>query len=118
MFICAQGIRSIGNHHLGIQWHFFLRQLVVCSGWTVQCRQISIGSIEILTYFTGLFTATSYAQLLNLIFGLCWLFILIAEDITEDLITFNDDVKTAHENRAQLKKSFCDLVHVYSDAKE
>lgn len=54
----------------------------------------------------------------NLVFGSCWLFICIAKDITQDVIEFNEIVTTTKENRTELTKQFCDLVQIYSNAKE
>ena len=49
----------------------------------------------------------------SIIFGSCWLFIFIAEDIAKDLANFNSN-ETTNENL----KRFCDVVQMYSDAKE
>lgn len=43
----------------------------------------------------------------------------MAEDITQDLAAFNIIVKTtSDENRTELTKCFCDLVQIYTDAKQ
>lgn len=58
-------------------------------------------------------------QFLNLLFGSCWLFMFIAEDITQDVIAFNNMAKTAsNENCTELIKRFCDMVQIYSDVKQ
>lgn len=59
-------------------------------------------------------------QFLNLVFGSCWLFIFMADDITQDVVAFNiaTMTTTSHENRTDLTKRFCDMVHIYSDAKQ
>lgn len=59
-------------------------------------------------------------QFLNFVFGSCWLFIFIAEDITKDLAAFNTITKTttSDENRAEVIKHFCDIVQNYTDAKQ
>lgn len=54
----------------------------------------------------------------NTVFGACWLFIHIAEDITKELSAFNNDIETSKENRVELSKRFCDLIQVYSDANQ
>lgn len=56
---------------------------------------------------------------LNIIFGSCWLFIVIAEDITNDLITFNIKIKKAprYSDCAELVESLCVVIRLYSDAK-
>lgn len=51
-------------------------------------------------------------------FGSCWLFISIANDITKELTDFNVVVKSSDGNHPKLTKRFCDLVQVYSDAKQ
>lgn len=68
----------------------------------------------------SLFAAASVLQFLNLLFGSCWPFILIAVDITKDLEAFNNDVRTPSENlvNAKLTKCFCGLIQIYSDAKQ
>lgn len=59
-------------------------------------------------------------QFLNLVFGSCWLFIVIAEDITQDVVEFNIVVGTssANTNHTELMKRFCDMVQTHSDAKQ
>lgn len=49
--------------------------------------------------------------------GSCWLFILFAKDITNDLklLEINGKLK---RNRAEGKRRFCRIVRVYSDVKE
>lgn len=68
----------------------------------------------------ALLAAIIYIQFTNLIFGSCWLFIFIAEDITEDVAAFNiaSVARKPNGNRAKLTKRFCDLVQTYSDAKQ
>lgn len=74
--------------------------------WTAQCAEV-------------IPTATIIAQILSLIFGSCWLFICMAEDITQDVVEFSFIVTTStDENRTELSKRFCDLIQIYSDAKE
>ena len=41
----------------------------------------------------------------------------MAKDITKDLITFNQNVKN-NKNQEQREKCFCDIIQLYSDAKE
>lgn len=66
-------------------------------------------------------TATIYVQFLNLVFGSCWLFVFIAEDITKDVFAFNIIAKaktTSNENHTELTKCFRDMVQIYSEAKQ
>lgn len=60
------------------------------------------------------FTAT---VLFNFFLGSCWLFFAMAEDITKDLVAFNNDVKR-NDNPEERIKLFCDIVQLYSDAKK
>lgn len=62
--------------------------------------------------------ASADVQFLCLIFGSCWLFIFIAEDIAKDLIAFNIIAKTSNANHSELTKRFCDIVQIFTDAKE
>lgn len=59
----------------------------------------------------------------NIIFGSNWLFIAMVEDITNDIVEFNNRVKILKANnevsdRAKLKKSFCNVIQNYSDVKQ
>lgn len=59
----------------------------------------------------------------GIIFGSCWLFVVIAKDITNDVAAFNNTVETLKiehidRNRAELLKSFCDIMQNYLDAKQ
>lgn len=61
----------------------------------------------------------------NYLFGSCYLFIFIADDITKDLRTFNTAVAASTEtkssnasNRAELINQFCAVIQFYADAKE
>lgn len=59
-----------------------------------------------------------FTQFPNLLIGSCWLFIFIAEDLTQDLIALNMIAKTTtHESHAELTKHLCNMVHMDSDAK-
>lgn len=67
----------------------------------------------------GLTAGSSFIQFPNLFLGSGWLFIFIAEDITQDLTVFNNMVKTTKsKNHAELIKYFCDMVQIYLYAKE
>lgn len=75
--------------------------------WFTQCAGCIVGvNIDI--------------QFLNLVFGSCWLFIFIAEDITQDVIEFNLFVAeaTSNEDRTECTKRFRGMVQVYTDAKQ
>lgn len=56
----------------------------------------------------------------NIIFGSSWLFIVIAEDITNDVAKFNANTIKITKNcdRAELMERFCYIIQNYSDAKE
>ena len=48
-----------------------------------------------------------------------WLFIYMAEDIKNDMAEFNDIVKTQENvDRAELMERFCNIIQLYSDAKQ
>lgn len=76
--------------------------------------------LEYLSQFVELAVfITCFLQFLNFIFGSCWLFIFIAEDLTKDSTAFNDAItKKDDANDAELTKQFCDLVQIYLDAKQ
>lgn len=74
--------------------------------WLIQC----IGAMP---------ATINTVHFLNVIFGPGWLFICIAEDITQHVTAFNINVQsTSDKYRTKLPKSFCDLVQIYSDAKQ
>lgn len=50
-------------------------------------------------------------------FGSCWLFVFIADDITRDLVAFNKG-EVVNKNRAEKVTRFCDIIRIYSDAKQ
>lgn len=58
-------------------------------------------------------------QCFGIVFGSCWIFIVIANDITNDMATVNKIVKI-HEDidSADLMKRFCNLIQEYSGAKQ
>lgn len=57
-------------------------------------------------------------QFLSLVFGSCWFFIFITNDINRDLAAFKTAIETPNENQSDLTKRFCNLVQIYSDVKE
>lgn len=59
-----------------------------------------------------------YAQFTSFLFGSCWFFIFVAKDITTDFDTFNADVKSQDGNRQKLRENFCNLIEIFSDAKQ
>lgn len=70
-------------------------------------------------WVVGPTSGSLYIQFPNIFFASCWLFMFIAEDITQDVLKFNTIVTTtSDETCAELTKRFCDTVHIYSDAKE
>lgn len=60
----------------------------------------------------------THARFLILIIVTAWLFIVFADDITRDMVAFNVSAQTTNENHAKLTRDFCDLIQIYSDAKE
>lgn len=65
-------------------------------------------------------TAVSNVYIQFPVFASCWLFISIAEDITNEMASFNIVIKTSNRNRTALgiTKQFCDIGQCYSDAKQ
>lgn len=56
---------------------------------------------------------------LNFVFGSCWLFIVIADDITNDVGRFNDIIAIRDtDDRMELMERFRDIVEHYADAKQ
>lgn len=66
----------------------------------------------------GMYEVIIFAPFFCYIFASCWLFINIADDITNDVVALNNAVKTPDTGRAELMKRFCDIVQFYTDAKE
>lgn len=67
----------------------------------------------------AIFIVFIYMQFLNLLFGSCWFFIFVAEDITRDVSAFNKYTRTkSTEERAKLTKRFFDITEIHSDAKK
>lgn len=62
--------------------------------------------------------ATVHIQFLNLVLGSFWLFVVIAEDIANDLAEFNLIVRICDRNRTELMKRFCGIVKIYADAQQ
>lgn len=55
----------------------------------------------------------------GIIFGSMWLFIVIAQDIQNDMAEFNQTVKTPNDDDCEgMAERFRDIVQLYSDAKE
>lgn len=58
-------------------------------------------------------------QFVNFFIGSSWLFINMAEDITQDVVAFNSiDEPITDENRTEKTRQFGDMVQGYSDAKQ
>lgn len=68
--------------------------------------------------FGTIFVMVVYMQIINIVYESCWLFIIIAQDIAEDLVEFNKNVQTPSENREKMTKRFRELVEIFSDAKK
>lgn len=76
--------------------------------------------MAVLAQLGGVFqTGITFGQNLNYFFGACWLIKFIAEDITKDVTRFNTAAaEPCDGNREALTKRFCDLVKIYSYAKQ
>lgn len=71
---------------------------------------------------------TSIVPFFSYLFGSCWLFLFVADDITKDLTAFNIDVITTERafttrtldtlNCAELMNKFCATIRIYTHAKE
>lgn len=64
----------------------------------------------------GASVASIYTQFLNIFIGSCWFFTFTAEDITQDVVAFN--IMQSAATKAELTRRFCDIVQIYSDAKQ
>lgn len=76
--------------------------------WLAQCAGVS----AVLIISTAIF---------NIIFGSIWLFIVIAEDLTNDMAAFNNNiVKIIQKNhdRDELMGRFREIIQNYTDAKQ
>lgn len=61
----------------------------------------------------------STIQFPSLLFGSCWIFITIAQDITHDVAAFNFTATIiSNKNRAELEERFRGMVHIYSETKQ
>lgn len=61
--------------------------------------------------------ATTTIVFYNFTFGSCWLFMVMAEEMTKELSALNTGVQ-ANGNRAEWMACLCDLIQLHSDAKE
>lgn len=70
--------------------------------------------------FAGLLAVVlATISLYSLIFASCWLFVTITDDITQELVAFNIDVEISDgTDHDELMRYFCDIVQLYSDAKQ
>lgn len=73
-----------------------------------------------LSEISGCFATYAVEIPLNsLIFASSWLLITINDDLTQELAAFNDDLKTLNKSdHLELVRRFCDIIQLYSDAKE
>lgn len=93
---------SLPHHRLPFDWHTPFGYLVAFF-----CQYIGSACIM-----------TGYIQFFSLLFGSFWLFIVIADDMTNELATLNNIVKTTNGNRMELMKRFCHIIQTYADAQE
>lgn len=71
--------------------------------------------------YAGALTEVSiYTQIVVLVFGTCYLFVIIAEDITKDLEAFNTAARTVGSAnwKAEMMMRLCNLLQIYTDAKQ
>lgn len=62
---------------------------------------------------------TSSAPFYNIVLGSCWLFIVIVEDITNDMAAFNHTVNAPTDcDRSELMGRFYDIMQSYSEVKQ
>lgn len=74
--------------------------------WIGQCAGIGAIVLIVIAFF-------------GIVFGSSWLFIVIADDIKNDVAAFNDIVETQkHCDRAMLVKRFRDILKHYLNAKQ
>lgn len=99
IFFCIWGKKSLFDSKT--PFGYFWTWLVQCSGATPISAVVT--------------------QFLNLVFGTGWLFIFIAEHVTQDVAAFNTIVantKLSDKNCVELTKRFCAMVRIYLDAKQ
>lgn len=62
-----------------------------------------------------------FIQFPNIFLCSCWVFILIAEDLTRDSVASNfiaAAISKKNDVEIELMISFCDMVHIYLNAKQ
>lgn len=99
--------RHQANFEFNRRWPFdWKTPLGYLMAWLVQSAMCATAGLTDIVFF-------------NLIFGSCWLFIHMSEDTTMDLAAFNTDITSNRKKiRPQTMKSFCDIVQLYTDAKQ
>lgn len=73
--------------------------------WLGQCT--GIGSVVI-----------TVASLFGIVFGSNWLFIVMADDVTNDLVAFNNTVSIQNDSDTRMMEQFCVIIQNYMDAKQ
>ena len=64
-------------------------------------------------------TVTACISFFNCVFASCWLFMVIIEDITNDMAAFNNSIETLNDgHRADLMDHFCKIIQLYTNAKQ
>lgn len=63
-------------------------------------------------------TVSVCIQFITLLLGFCYFFYFIAADLTNDMAEVNAAVQSSKRNYAELLKSFCNIVRLYSDTKQ
>lgn len=54
-----------------------------------------------------------------LMFASSWLFVAITDEITQELTAFNNNIKIlAEKNHGKLIRCLCDIIQLYSNAKQ
>lgn len=74
--------------------------------WIVQLAGLLVVVLALMSFY-------------SLMFASCWLFVTITDDIAQELVAFNIDVDASSgSNHDELMRYFCDIVQLYSDAKQ
>lgn len=112
-----------GSYEQQTVWYcgwFLLMTLLVCMkrwpfDWKTPCGYLLAWFVEYVGLTAIVVTST---PLYCIVFGSCFLLIVIAKDITQDTVAFNTAVKTINaKDRTQLMKQFCKIVRNWEDAK-
>lgn len=75
--------------------------------WLLQCAGVVGVTVNVIQFF-------------NTVFGSTWHFIVAVEDISNDMVAFNNAVGTQKDrsDRMELANRFCNIIQHYSDVKQ